>query len=33
MGDNPKVKSYMVLYQRLLAGDEAEAEDFISQPN
>lgn len=29
MGDNPKVKSYMVLYQRLLAGDETEAEDYI----
>jgi predicted PurR-regulated permease PerM len=29
MGDNPKVKPYMVLYQRLLAGDETEAEAFI----
>jgi predicted PurR-regulated permease PerM len=29
MGDNPKVKSYRVLYQRLLAGDETEAEAFI----
>ncbi|MDB6068931.1 MAG: family transporter [Verrucomicrobiales bacterium] len=30
MGDNPKVKTYMVLYQRLLAGDETEAEDYIT---
>lgn len=29
MGDNPRVKTYMVLYQRLLAGDETEAEDYI----
>ena len=29
MGDNPQVKPYMVLYQRLLAGDEIEAEAFI----
>jgi predicted PurR-regulated permease PerM len=29
MGDDPKVKSYMVLYQRLLAGDEIEAEACI----
>ncbi len=30
MGDDPKVKPYMVLYQRLLAGDEAEAEEFVT---
>jgi predicted PurR-regulated permease PerM len=30
MGDNPKVKPYMVLYQRLLAGDDSEAEDFLT---
>ena len=30
MGDHPRVKPYMVLYQRLLAGDEAEAEDFLT---
>ena len=29
MGDDPKVKPYMVLYQRLLAGDEAEAETYV----
>lgn len=29
MGDDPKFKSHMVLYQRLLAEDEAEAEDYI----
>ena len=30
MGDNPKLKPYMVLYQRLVAGDEAEAEEFLA---
>jgi hypothetical protein len=30
MGDDPKLKSYMVLYQRLLAEDEDEAEDYIN---
>lgn len=30
MGDNPNVKSYMILYQRLLAGDETEAGDFVA---
>ena len=30
MGDNPKLKSYMVLYQRLVAGDETEAEEFLT---
>ncbi len=29
MGDDPKVKPWMVLYQRLLAEDETEAVDFI----
>jgi hypothetical protein len=29
MGENPKVKSYMIFYQRLLAGDEIEAGDFL----
>ena len=29
MGDNPKVRPWMVLYQRLLAGDEAEASGFL----
>lgn len=29
MGDDPKVRPYMVLYQRLLAGDEAEAEEYV----
>ena len=29
MGDDPKVKPYMVLYQRLLAGDEVEAESYV----
>lgn len=29
MGDNPKVLSYMVFFQRLLADDEAEAEEYI----
>ena len=31
MGDNPKLKPYMVLYQRLLADDENEAEAFVKQ--
>jgi predicted PurR-regulated permease PerM len=30
MGDNPKLKPFMVLYQRLVAGDEAEAEEFLT---
>ena len=30
MGDNPKLKSYMVLYQRLVAGDEIEAGEFLT---
>ena len=30
MGDNPKLKPYMVLYQRLVAGDEAEAGEFLT---
>ena len=29
MGDNPRVLSYMVFYQRLLAGDEVEAEEYV----
>lgn len=29
MGNNPKVRPWMVLYQRLLAGDEAEASGFL----
>ncbi len=29
MGDDPKVKPYMVLYQRLLAEDEAEAKAYV----
>jgi predicted PurR-regulated permease PerM len=29
MGDNPKVRPWMVLYQRLLAGDETEASEFL----
>ena len=29
MGDNPKVLSYMVFFQRLLAEDEVEAEEYV----
>ena len=29
MGDDPKVRPYMVLYQRLLVGDEVEAEEYV----
>lgn len=31
MGDKPDVRSYMIYFQRLLAEDEEEAEDFITR--